>query len=112
MFDQELLAPLISVDLIENAFKHADIHSSEAFISIILGFSDGNFYLSVSNKISGKTPLNKAHSGIGTQALDQRLRIIYKDHYKLERFVDGDVYHAHLKIKLLEYKTEMLTAGR
>ena len=39
LYDQEILAPLISVDLIENAFKHADIHSPEAFISITFGFS-------------------------------------------------------------------------
>ncbi|MDX9880724.1 MAG: histidine kinase [Prolixibacteraceae bacterium] len=111
-YDQELLAPLISVDLIENAFKHADIHSPEAFISIVFEFSGNAFSLYVSNKISGKTPLNKSHSGLGTQTLEQRLRIIYKDHYKLERFVDKDIYHAHLKIELHGYKTEMRIAGR
>jgi sensor histidine kinase YesM len=112
LYNQELLAPLISVDLIENAFKHADIHSPEAFISIILGFSENTFSLNVSNKISGKSTLNKTHSGIGAQTLEQRLRIIYKDNYKLERFSEGEVYYAHLKINLLEYKAKMLAAGR
>lgn len=112
LFDQKLLAPLISVDLIENAFKHADIHSPDAFISITFGFNDNTFYLSVSNKVSGKTPLKKAHSGFGAQSLEQRLKIIYNDHFKLERFRDGDIYHAHLKIYLLEHKAKMLAAGR
>lgn len=112
LFDQKLLAPLISVDMIENAFKHADIHNPDAFISITFGFSDNTFSLSVSNKISGKTPLRKTHSGIGAQTLEQRLRIIYKDHFKLERHSDGQVYHAHLKIYLLEHKAKMLAAGR
>jgi sensor histidine kinase YesM len=35
LFEQKLLAPLISIDLIENAFKHADLQSSDAFISIV-----------------------------------------------------------------------------
>ena len=112
LYNQELLAPLISVDLIENAFKHADIHSPEAFIAITLGFSENTFSLNVSNKISGKSTLNKTHSGIGAQTLEQRLRIIYKDNYKLERFSEGEVYYAHLKINLLEYKAKMLAAGR
>ena len=112
LYNQELLAPLISVDLIENAFKHADIHSPEAFISITFGFSENTFSLNVSNKISGKSTLTKTHSGIGAQTLEQRLRIIYKDNYKLERFSEGEVYYAHLKINLLEYKAKMLAAGR
>jgi len=112
LYNQELLAPLISVDLIENAFKHADIHSPEAFIAITLGFTENTFSLNVSNKISGKSTLNKTHSGIGAQTLEQRLRIIYKDNYKLERFSEGEVYYAHLKINLLEYKAKMLAAGR
>lgn len=112
LYNQELLAPLISVDLIENAFKHADIHSPEAFIAITFDFSENTFSLNVSNKISGKSTLTKTHSGIGAQTLEQRLRIIYKDNYKLERFSDGEVYHAHLKINLLEYKAKMLAAGR
>ena len=112
LYNQELLAPLISVDLIENAFKHADIHSPEAFIAITFGFSENTFSLNVSNKISGKSTLTKTYSGIGAQTLEQRLRIIYKDNYKLERFSEGEVYHAHLKINLLEYKAKMLAAGR
>jgi len=112
LYNQELLAPLISVDLIENAFKHADIHSPEAFIAITFGFSENTFSLNVSNKISGKSTLTKTNSGIGAQTLEQRLRIIYKDNYKLERFSEGEVYHAHLKINLLEYKAKMLAAGR
>lgn len=107
---QELLAPLISVDLIENAFKHADIQSNDAFISITIGFNDSIFYLSVSNKISKKIPMKKTNSGIGSETLEQRLKIIYKDRFKLERFAEGDVFYAHLKIDLLEYKTEMHTA--
>ena len=112
LYNQELLAPLISVDLIENAFKHADIHSHEAFIAITFGFNENTFSLNVSNKISGKSTLKKTHSGIGTQTLEQRLKIIYKDSFKLERFSEGEVYHAHLKINLLEYKAKMLAAGR
>ena len=110
LYNQELLAPLISVDFIENAFKHADLHSSDGFISITFGFSENNFSLSVSNKISGTNSLKNNHSGIGAVALEKRLSIIYKENFKIERFIKEDVFHAHLKIDLLEYKTKMLAA--
>ncbi|MCH5600835.1 sensor histidine kinase [Niabella ginsengisoli] len=110
LYKQHLLAPLISIDLIENAFKHADLQSQDAFISIIFEFYGDHFYLTVCNKISSRKPLIKERSGIGLMTLEQRLRIIYKDHFKLEKSVEGDVHIAHLKINLLEHKAQMLAA--
>jgi len=110
--DQPLLAPLISIDLIENAFKHADLQSQDAFISVVFECKDNQFSLTVSNKISAKGAFKKPYSGIGAETLEHRLRIIYKNNYALQRFVEGDVYIAHLKINLLEHKAQMLTAGR
>lgn len=112
LYEQRLLAPLISIDLIENAFKHADLQSADAFISVLFEFKDNCFFLTVSNKISDKKALKKERSGIGANTLEQRLKIIYKNQFKLDKFVENDVYIAHLKINLLEYKTQMLTAGR
>jgi LytS/YehU family sensor histidine kinase len=110
LYEQKILAPLISIDLIENAFKHADLQSPDAFIAITIEFKDNEFTLTVSNKISGKGAFHKQHSGIGTATLEQRLRIIYKSCFKLERYTEEDVYVAQLKINLLEHKNQMLTA--
>lgn len=110
LYEQKILAPLISIDLIENAFKHADLQSPDAFISIVIEFKDNIFTLTVSNKVSAKSAFSKEHSGIGTATLEQRLRIIYKSCFKLERYIEEDVYVAQLKINLLEHKNQMLTA--
>jgi LytS/YehU family sensor histidine kinase len=110
LYEQKILAPLISIDLIENAFKHADLQSADAFISIVFEFKDSIFYLTVSNKISNRSPIKKEKSGIGIDTLNQRLQIIYKDNFKLDRFTEGDVYITHLKINLLEHKAKMLAA--
>jgi LytS/YehU family sensor histidine kinase len=109
IYEKRLLAPLISIDLIENAFKHADLQKPDAFISIVFEIKDGIFYLTVSNKISEKLPFKKENSGIGSDTLEQRLRIIYQGNYTLDRFTENDVYIAHLKINLLEHKAKMLT---
>jgi sensor histidine kinase YesM len=108
LLEQRLLAPLISIDLIENAFKHADLQSSDAFISVVFEFKESVFSLTVSNKMSAKKPMKKEKGGIGVETLEQRLKIIYPENFKLDRFTEGDVYIAHLKINLLEHKAKML----
>jgi len=108
LYTQTVMAPLVSIELIENAFKHADLQSSDAFISVTFSFIDSVFSLTVANKISAKTPMKKDHSGIGEKSMEQRLRIIYGENYKLEKFVEDNCYIAHLKINLLEHKAKML----
>ena len=111
LYHQHLLAPFISTDLIENAFKHADLQSPEAFISIVFEFKDNVFTLTVANRISAKAPIKKEKGGFGIEALEQRLKIIYNDHFKFNRFTEDNVYISHLKIDLLEYKAKMLASG-
>ncbi|BES62249.1 hypothetical protein DCPSUM001_24930 [Dysgonomonas capnocytophagoides] len=107
LYRQRVLAPLISIDLIENAFKHADLQSKGSYISIVFGFKDNIFSLTVSNKISPRTNLKKEKSGIGNITFDQRLDMLYKGCYELERIIDDDAYIAHLKIDLNGFKTSM-----
>lgn len=111
LLHQKLMAPMISTDLIENAFKHADLQSADAFISIVFEFRNDTFLLTVSNKISTRQPIKKEKSGIGKKTLEQRLNIIYGNTYSLDSFIEGDVYIAHLKINLLDHKVKMLTVG-
>jgi sensor histidine kinase YesM len=110
LYQQRYLVPLISVELVENAFKHADIQNPDAFISVTISFNDSIFSLTVANKISAKEPIKKDKSGIGDEMMEQRLKIIYKENYTLDKFIEDNVYIAHLKINLLEHKAKMLAA--
>ena len=56
--------------------------------------------------------MKKEKGGIGIETLEQRLKIIYSDNFKLDRFTEEDVYITHLKINLLEHKAKMLAARR
>lgn len=107
---QQVIAPLITIDLIENAFKHADIQSADSFIKVIIELQEGIFSLTVANKISDKPPLPKQKSGIGSKTLDQRLQLIYGAYATIERVREGDQYIAQLKIRLRDYKIEMRSA--
>lgn len=111
LYNQQLIAPLLCVELIENAFKHADLQSRDSFISILFEIKKGTFNLLVTNKISGKTTLKKEHSGFGLDALSKRLELIYGPYFKLERFINEDVFSMHLKIHLNDFKAKMHTLG-
>ncbi|WP_198673013.1 sensor histidine kinase [Algoriphagus litoralis] len=100
IFLAKVLAPMISIDLIENAFKHADLQSGDSFVRIIIELRSGIFSILVSNKVSERESLSKSNSGLGMELLDQRLSILYKGKYTLERFKEGEVYLAQLKIDL------------
>lgn len=109
LYDQALIAPLICVELIENAFKHADLQSQNAFISVVFELKKGEFHLVVSNKMSGKQNLKKDYGGLGLETLSRRLELIYGPYFKLNRTTDEEVYSMHLKIDLDEFKNKMHT---
>lgn len=111
IYQEKVFVPLISVDLIENAFKHTDFLAQDSFISINLILENGTFEMKVSNKISDKTPMEKENSGFGSKSFDQRLKLIYKNHYKLSKHISNDTFAAHLTINLAEFYDKMRYSG-
>ncbi|HWY11755.1 MAG TPA: histidine kinase [Bacteroidia bacterium] len=109
-YEQPVIVPLITAYFIENTFKHADLQSNDAFISIEIELKDDHFLFIVTNKVN-KKPLLSAKSGIGKENLKRRLDLIYKTHYKLEYIADNGIYTSYLKINLLEFKNKMHNIG-
>lgn len=107
MYEEKVFAPLISVDLIENAFKHTDFLSQDSFISIYLELENRIFTMKVSNKASLKNVLEKEHSGFGSQSLDQRLKMIYHNFYNLNKSSKNGIFTAELKINLGEFSDKV-----
>ena len=44
---------------------------------------------------------------MGATTLERRLKIIYKNQFKLDKFVENDIYFTHLKINLFKDKTQI-----
>lgn len=109
-YNEPLLSPLITAYFIENAFKHADQQSKDAFISIIFELNGDDFIFIVSNKINKKTSLS-SNSGIGKENIKTRLGILYGDAYRLDYSITGDIHLAHLKINLRDVKNKMHHPG-
>lgn len=100
VFEEKVLAPLLTVDFIENAFKHTDFLAEDSFILVQISLEKGVFELKVQNKVSAKNPMEKDHSGFGTESLEQRLKMTYKKNYTLRRGIQNQIFTAYLKIDL------------
>ncbi|WP_294298055.1 histidine kinase [uncultured Chryseobacterium sp.] len=107
IYEEKVFAPLLSVDLIENAFKHTDFLAEDSFIAIHLELEDRTFTMKVSNKASLKNVLEKEKSGFGSQSLDQRLKMIYPNFYTLHKTSKNGIFTAELTINLGEFYDKM-----
>lgn len=99
-YEEKVLAPLITVDFIENAFKHTDFLADDSFILVQISLQKSVLEIKVQNKISSKTPMEKDHSGFGSESLEQRLKMQYKKNFSLRKSNQDHVFTAHLKIDL------------
>ncbi len=103
IYNKSCLAPMISIDLIENAFKHTDFLHENAFIKIQFECNENNFVLTVSNRISPLVTIKKEKGGFGIDSLHHRLKMIYGDQYTLKTRVDQNTFIAQLSINLMNY---------
>ena len=100
---RKMIAPLITAHFIENSFKHGDLLSDEAFISIKLELlNEKEIIYSVRNSISrGKTAENRK-GGLGKSSFQERLNLLYKSKHHLDYKDDNSVFTANLKLTLHE----------
>lgn len=79
-----LIAPLLFISLIENAFKHGVCNSHPSFIYIdITECSDQRIVCTIENSYFPKNETDKSGSGIGLDNLRKRLDLLYPGHYLL-----------------------------
>ncbi|MFI3287969.1 MAG: sensor histidine kinase [Rikenellaceae bacterium] len=98
-----MIAPLLFISLIENAFKHSVSASGEGFIDIC--FEDivdrGEVYLSITNSNNAKLPEDKSGHGIGLEQVARRLELQYPGEYSWDVTSDEKQYRSTLILKSL-----------
>lgn len=93
--NQKQIAPLLLICIIENAFKHSTLHSD-----ILISISERNGVLEcICKNDYDMEKVSTEEFKIGLQNLEKRLKLIYKEDYKLEVFKD-EVYKVYLVLKL------------
>ena len=97
-----LIAPLILVNLVENACKHSDtISNPNGFIKInILVDEQNNCQFNIENTFKQKNSITSKYQGVGLTNIKKRLVLQYGETYAFSERKEGQIYHLNLKIPL------------
>lgn len=100
--EDQQIAPMLMIPLIENAFKYGVSMQEPSFIHINLMAGKGTLNLEVRNSIhhNKMTDTESSQSGIGLSNVRDRLELMYSDKYYFSAGQAGEQYTAHLTIKL------------
>jgi sensor histidine kinase YesM len=95
-----MIAPLIFIAFVENAFKHSCIDTDpEGFIQIFLTFRDDEIHFTCENSIP-RVPVPKKAGGIGLVNARARLDLMYPGKAELAIKSTSLIYSVNLNISL------------
>lgn len=96
-----MIAPLLFISLIENAFKHGVSNSQPSFIHLDIHQNGDLVVCCLKNSYFPKdAEQDKSGSGIGIKNLRKRLELIYPNKHIFSCGIDGDSYHSMLEIQI------------
>jgi LytS/YehU family sensor histidine kinase len=93
------IVPFVLITLVENAFKHGDLKSTECPIVIKLKIENGQLYFYCRNK--KKTGPKELSTGIGLENIKKRLDLAYGRQYSLRIKDEAEIYTTELTINQL-----------
>ena len=94
-----MIAPLIYISLIENAFKHGISNDDPSLIEIKLSEKEnGEIHFLCRNSYFPKTESDKSGSGIGLLQVRKRLNLLYADQYVWHSGIEDGFYSTMLII--------------
>jgi hypothetical protein len=104
MKQEILIAPMLLIVFVENAFKYAgNTSSSQSFIDIKLAVEGNLIAFRVSNSYSREKDLRKLpgkNSGMGLVNVYKRLELLYPSEHIVDIHQDEDRYTATLQLKI------------
>lgn len=95
-----LIAPLLFISLIENAFKHGVSNNKPSFIELIITAESDKISCIIRNSFFPKDDQDKSGSGIGIANLQKRLELLYPQKYVLTCQLKGEIFVSELVINL------------
>jgi sensor histidine kinase YesM len=95
----KIIAPMLLIPFVENAFKHGDKAVNSPGIRIHLVVSPHKLVFEIINHVKKNFFGQKDKiGGIGLQNIKRRLEILYPGKYKLETTQENDLYRVNLSI--------------
>jgi two-component system, LytTR family, sensor histidine kinase AlgZ len=99
--DDVMVAPLILMTFLENAFKHGVTTTAKAWVNISIRVAGNELnYVVENSKIEKAMIDNGGKSGIGLANVKRRLDLVYPGQYSIQVDDDEARYYIELKIKV------------
>ncbi len=101
--EKQLVAPLVFIPFLENAFKHGSSHQlDQGFVHLTLLINEDDIQMTLSNSKpnTGPKPANHNAGGIGLLNVQRRMDLLYPERYKLHIEESPNQYTVYLKLQL------------
>ena len=100
--EQQKVAPMIFISLVENAFKHGVKPAVPCTINITIQANDRQIVCDIVNSNHPKTSTDRSGHGVGLELVRRRLELAYKGRYEWTHGVNDNqkIYHSTITIKL------------
>lgn len=94
----KMIAPMVFIPFIENAFKHTNNKKLVNAISVRILIKDETVQLVCENKFDPKVAVQQTIGGLGNNLIKKRLDLIYAGNYTLDVHKTDDQYSINLTI--------------
>lgn len=94
----KLIAPMVFIPFIENAFKHTNNKKLENAITINISIEEETIQLVCENRFDGKLKVKQFDSGLGNELIQKRLNLLYPEKHTLEVHKTNQLYSVNLTI--------------
>ena len=101
-FSSVLIAPMILLPFVENAFKHGFSLSENSIIDLFLEVKDSRIHFRAKNKAFKQHTFSDKSSGIGLENVKRRLDLIYPDRHELNITQKDFTFKVDLSIEAYE----------
>jgi len=98
--ENQQIAPLLFIPLIENAFKHVPDKLLDDSIKIDFEISSDSLSFTCRNRFNSHEQPSDGNKGIGLNIITQRLKLQYKNRHQIEVKKDNGYYEVTLKLNL------------
>jgi LytS/YehU family sensor histidine kinase len=92
-----MIAPILFIPFIENAFKHSENKKIDNAININVVIENGKIIFDCENSYSTDTQTKLGHSGLGNELIQKRLNLLYPEKHTLAISDENKIY----KVKLI-----------
>ncbi len=93
-----MIAPMVFIPFIENAFKHTTNKKTINAITINILITNETIELICINKYNANAPLKQENGGVGNGLIQRRLSLIYPNNHILKITNQDNLYSVHLVI--------------